>query len=270
MKIEYLGKKEAEYFIKKYHYSKIMPRINKYYLGFYEKKELVGVVTLGYGTQPLQTIKKIFYKHNVLSKDYLEIGKMCFIPRMNDTKSFGSQVISMLVKWLKINLPEVSFLYTLADGIMGKVGYVYQASNFYYIGQFSTSVYMDRKTKEKIHPRSAKKLCEENAIYENKNKIFWLTHSFCEYKGIDKISGLMFRYVYPLSKKAKKMLYEYDEYINNKYPKENALVYKKRVLSGSFIKIDKPDFDMSVREHNHQKEDSNIKQYNIFDFMGEE
>ena len=114
-----------------------MPRINKYYLGFYEKKELLGVITLGYGTQPLQTIKKIFYKHNVLSKDYLEIGKMCFIPRMNDTKSFGSQVISMLVKWLKINLPEVSFLYTLADGIMGKVGYVYQASNFYYIGQFS-------------------------------------------------------------------------------------------------------------------------------------
>ena len=79
----------------------------------------------------------------------------------------------------------------------------------------------------------------------------------------------MFRYVYPLSKKAKKMLYEYDEYINNKYPKENDLVFKKRVLSGSFIKIDKPDFDMSVREHNHQKEDSNIKQYNIFDFMEE-
>jgi hypothetical protein len=26
---------------------------------------------------------------------------------------------------------------------------------------------------------------------------------------------------------------------------------------------------MSVREHNHQKEDSNIKQYNIFDFMEE-
>ena len=267
MKIEYLGKQEAEYFIKKYHYSKIMPRITKYYLGFYKNKELVGVVTLGYGTQPLQTIKKIFYKHEMISKDYLEIGKMCFIPQMNDTKSFGSQVMSMLVKWLKINLSEVLFLYTLADGIMGKVGYVYQASNFYYIGQFTTSVYMDRKTNEKIHPRSAKKLCEENALYENKKKIFWLTHNFCEYKGIDKINGLMFRYIYPLSKNAKKILYEYGEYLNKKNPKGNNLKFTKRISNNNFIEIDKPEFDMDIREHNYQKEDSNVKQFNIFDFI---
>ena len=61
------------------------------------------MVTLGWGTQPLQTIKKIFNEENVKTTDYLEIGKMCFLPEMNDTKCFGSIVVSKLVKWMKEN-----------------------------------------------------------------------------------------------------------------------------------------------------------------------
>jgi len=53
-------------------------------------------------------------------------------------------------------------LYTLADGIVGRIGYVYQASNFLYGGFFWTDVYMGADG-EKIHPRSARNLCKENA-----------------------------------------------------------------------------------------------------------
>ena len=70
-------------------------------------------------------------------------------------EAFGSLVISALVKWLRENT-DFLFLYTLADGIMGKCGYVYQASNFRYCGSFTTSVYRDSVTGEKIHPRSAR------------------------------------------------------------------------------------------------------------------
>ena len=189
---------------KKHHYSKIIPRITKEYIAAYENNRVVACMTLGYGTQPLGTIKKIFPKENLKTKDYLEIGKMAFENSLNNG-NYGSRFMSAVVKWIKRNLPEVMFLYTMADGIMGKCGYVYQASSFYYIGSFKTSVYMDKLTGEKIHPRSAKVLCNnENAVFENKSKISWLTHKFCEYKGIDKINGLMFRYIIPLNSKGKK------------------------------------------------------------------
>jgi hypothetical protein len=253
MEIKSLDIQSATEFVKKYHYSKIMPRLNKYHLGFFEDNILKGVVMLGYGTQPLGTIRKIFHKHELITKDYIEIGKMCFMPDMNDNKSFGSQVISKLVKYVKKNMPEIRFLYTLADGIMGKVGYVYQASSFTYIGSFWTSVYMDNKTKEKIHPRSAKQLCIENAKFEKKEKIFWLTQSFCDHKGISKIDGLMFRYMLPLTDEAKKIMKAYPEYQSLKNPKGDSLKFKKRVGAKQFVSIGQPEFNMNVFNHNYQK-----------------
>ena len=252
MYIKEVDSVDAIEFIQKYHYSKILPRITKKYLGFFIENDLCGVVTLGWGTQPLQTIKKIFYNDNVTATDYLEIGKMCFDPRFNSTSSFGSIVISMLVKWMKLNT-DCKFLYTLADVIMGKCGYVYQASNFIYIGKFKTSVYMNTKTGEKIHPRSAKTLLAENAIYDGVNKRFWLTDNFCKYKEIEKINGLMFRYIYPLNRDAKDILKRYEEYSGLKRPKDDDLVFEKRTSSGKYGTITQPNFNMNVFDYNYQK-----------------
>lgn len=210
------------------------------------------MVTLGWGTQPLQTIKKIFNEENVKTTDYLEIGKMCFLPEMNDTKCFGSIVVSKLVKWMKENT-DCMFLYTLADGIMGKCGYVYQASNFAYIGSFKTSVYMDRTTGEKIHPRSAKELLKENARFSGKEKVFWLTQDFCEYKSIDKINGKMFRYIYPLNKDGKKMLNKLLGDNKPQNPKDEDLIFEKRISSGKYEKISQPQFNMNCFQYNYQK-----------------
>lgn len=135
-------------FIRAYHYSKVLPRLKRYFLGVYEAGILSGVVALSWGTQPLQTIRKIFPRHNLLTADYLEIGKMCFLPQQNGNGYFGSLALSALVKWMRVNT-SCLFLYTLADGIEGKCGYVYQAANFHYLGSFTTSVYRDAFTGEK-------------------------------------------------------------------------------------------------------------------------
>lgn len=251
IEIKKIDKDKAIEFVHLYHYSKIMPRLTKYYLGLFENKELIGVVTLGWGVQPLGTIRKLFYNHELVTNDYIEIGKMCFHPSKNKG-NFGSQSTAMLVKWVKENT-DCLFLYTMADGIMGKTGIVYQASNFRYIGKFTTSVYMDTKTGEKIHPRSAKKLLKENEEYEGKEKVFWLSHAFCEYKGIDKINGLMFRYIYSLSRKAKAILRSYKEYDELSNPKDKDLVFTRRVKLGKFEEIDMPEFNMNVFNYNYQK-----------------
>ena len=253
--IEEMDKASAIEFIQRYHYSKILPRLTKLYLGVYElmggERRFIGVISLGWGTQPLQTIKAIFPSEDVSTKSYYEIGKMCFIPEVNSS-NYGSMILSKLVKYCRENL-EIDFLYTLADGIMGKCGYVYQASNFVYLGSFKTSVYLDRVTGEKIHPRSAKKLCMENAEYEGREKVYWLTHGFCEYKGIDKINGLMFRYIYPLTKRGRKMVSKAVAGRNRKNPKSCDLIFTRRVAKGKFVEIDRPDFNMDVFNHNYQK-----------------
>lgn len=252
LELKQIDKYTATDFVQKYHYSKILPRITKHYIGVYDGDRLVGAITLGWGTQPLQTIKKIFYKHDVTSKDYLEIGKMCFLPEFNGDKRFGSTVLKLLVKWCKENT-DCLFLYTLADGIMGKCGYVYQASNFTYIGKFKTSVYLDKNTGEKIHPRSCKELLKENAEFEGVKKVFWLTDDFCKARNIDKINGLMYRYIYPLNRKGWHILREYDEYLHNPNPKDDSLVFERRVSKGKFERIEKPTFNMNVFIYNYQK-----------------
>ena len=57
--VQRIDPETAVLFIRRYHYSKVLPRLNKHYLGFYEGGELSGVVLLSWGTQPLQTIRKI-------------------------------------------------------------------------------------------------------------------------------------------------------------------------------------------------------------------
>ncbi|UDN61690.1 hypothetical protein [Clostridioides sp. ES-W-0016-02] len=236
LRIKKIPKKAVINFIRTYHYSKVIPRLCRYFLGVYEEDILLGVIELGWGTQPLQTIRKIFPCNELFTENYLEIGKMCFLPEMNYNQYFGSRTLSLLIRWLRKNTGYL-FLYTLADGIEGKCGYVYQASNFYYCGYFKTSVYRDKETGEKIHPRSARKLLEENAHYDGVKKRYWFTHCFCEYKGIEKINGLMFRYIYLLTKEADVILKYYKNYVRHRYPKDKNLLFERRIDNRKYEKI---------------------------------
>ena len=62
------------------------------------------------------TIKKMF--PTLTTQDYYEIGKMCMddaMPRNSET-----QMMSATIRWMKQNTPSVKYLYTWADGIVGK------------------------------------------------------------------------------------------------------------------------------------------------------
>ena len=148
--------------IQKYHYSNTLPKLNKYFLGFYENDVLQGVITLGWGTRPLHTIKKIF--PTLGTQDYLEIGRMCMTDEME--RGSESQMIKACIKWLKRNHKEIKVLFTWADGMLGKCGYVYQASNFMYIGYSDTDIYI--KDGYKIHPRQTRALFKRD---ENDTRI---------------------------------------------------------------------------------------------------
>lgn len=254
--IKEIDKGVAIDFIQERHYSKVLPRLTKHWLGCFLDGELVGVVTLGWGTQPLQTIKKLF--PTLVSEDYYEIGKMCMDDKM--PRNSESQMLASVVRWMKKNLPEKKFLYTWADGIVGKVGYVYQASNFYY-GQFIwTDIYIS-PTGEKIHPRSSKSLLKENAEFLGKEKLFWMTPDFMKLKGIRRIRGKQFRYIYPLNKEGKKVLLKNSTVTWDKsYPKEKDLLWKEQVDKGKYVVLNnKPEMDLSVVEVNEKNVNAHKK-----------
>ena len=273
--IEEVSRAYATEFVQSLHYSKIMPKLTKHFLGCYLEDELVGVLTLGWGTQPKATIAKLFNDKNFCrikfdgekyvsddldTKDYYEIGKMCMKEEM--PKNSESQMISAVVRWMKVNCPEKQYLYTWADGIMGKPGYVYQAANFLYGGFIWTQIYISAEG-EKIHPRSSRRLCDENVKFKLERepdffvgkkgeRIYWLTQDFLDHKGISKIHGKQFRYILPLNKKARKLLKKSKVEWSLNYPKNDDLVWDKSTTNGR-ERLDKmPYIDGDVTEYNNK------------------
>ena len=234
--------------IKKYHYSNTLPKINKYFIGFYLDGNLVGVVTLGYGTRPKHTIKKLF--SSLDTKDYLEIGRMCMAEEM--PKNSESQMLSQLIKWLKINLPNLKVLFTWADGMLGKVGYVYQASNFIYAGYSCGEMYI--KDGVKIHVRQMKSILLPDGVKDSRITIRPTIEQMRKYN-IYHYKGKQYRYFYLLcDKKVKKQLIKsclVD--LNQKRPKDNDLSWRvKNFITGKWENTTKPtyltDIDQSTKD----------------------
>lgn len=134
--IKEISKEDALKMIQKYHYSNTLPKINKYFLGFFLDKELVGVVTLGWGTRPRHTIQRIF--PSLGTKDYLEIGRMCMTEEM--PRNSESQMLSQLVKWIRKNIPELKIANLLDVEVIGTGAVLRTAVIFFYLSNEGVSM----------------------------------------------------------------------------------------------------------------------------------
>jgi len=237
--------------VKTYHYSNILPRLNKHFVGFYLEDKLVGVVTLGWGTRPLHTIKKIF--PSLETKDYFEIGRMCMIEEME--RNSESQMLSQLEKWIKISFPEIKVLFTWADGMVGKVGYVYQASNFLYAGFIWTDMYL--KDGIKIHPRQTKQFFSNGK--DDKRLSARPTKEQMNELDIQHYKGKQFKYLrFLCGRKSERILRkECLELLTINYPKEKDLLWKVQIYNGKWIESEKPpyktDMDTLTRDMTNLK-----------------
>lgn len=221
--IKLIDKEVALDMIKKYHYSNTLPKLNKYFVGFFLQGKLVGVVTLGWGTRPKHTIQKLF--PDLDTKDYFEIGRMCMTDEM--PRNSESQMLSQLMNWIKLNIPEIKVIFTWADGMLGKCGYVYQASNFMYAGKIVTDIYLKDGTK--IHPRQTRVLF---GLENDKRKTVRPTKEQMKRFDIQHFRGNQYKYVYFVcNKKLRKQLIKNCSYkLNYEYPKDNDLEWQKKDL----------------------------------------
>lgn len=219
-----MSKETAVELIAEYHYSKSLPRLTTHYLGGYINDKLIGVITCGWGVRPLHTIRKLF--PSLITKDYFEIGKMCCIEEA--PKNTESQFLSAVIRWLKDNEPTVKVLFTWADGLMSKCGYVYSAANFVYGGYIWSDTYVTNEG-EKVHPRSTGSLTPKgNSKCGRRPSI-----EFLKTNGWQHYRGKQFRYCYFLCNRVekKKLLKESTVEWSKNYPKQGDLEWRKQDLN---------------------------------------
>lgn len=221
---------EARVFVKEHHYSEVMPRITRICLGGYTGggERLLAVATLGFGTRPRHTIQKLFPSLN--TDDYLELGKLCLSDELPPNSE--SWFLSQVVRHLKQNHPSIKLLFSWADGIIGKPGYVYQASNFFYGGFIWTEMYLDADG-NRCHVRSV----------QGDPRLPWSvgvmrTRAYDEVikLGYQKYFGLQFRYLFPLCSKREwaTLLAESPYHWRQKdYPKNADCVWKRQTGKGT-------------------------------------
>lgn len=240
--VKEISKDDALKMIQTYHYSNTLPKLNKYFVGFYLDDRLVGVVTLGWGTRPLHTIKRIF--PSLDTKDYFEIGRMCMTEDM--PRNSESQMLSHLVKWIKINCPEIKILFTWADGMLGKVGYVYQASNFIYAGYSGGEMYMQNGVK--IHVRQMKSILLPKGVKDDRITVRPTLQQMKDFN-IQHFKGKQYRYLMFLcdKKERKKLLKECLIDLSLPNPKDDDLRWTiKDLNSGKWVETTKPPYITDV------------------------
>tara|TARA_B110000503_G_scaffold141730_1_gene236115 strand:- start:1802 stop:2536 length:735 start_codon:yes stop_codon:yes gene_type:complete len=224
-----------------------MPKLTKHYLGAYQDDELVGILTLGWGTNPMGTIKKMFPE--LSTADYFEIGKMCMDEKM--PRNSESQMQSLTIQWMKKHTPSVKFLYTWADGIVGKPGYVYQAANFLYGGFIWSDVYVTAQG-EKVHfrtiQRKLKKIMDRQDLKYGPRP----SDAYMGEQGFSRIFGKQFRYIYPITKASRKLLKHSTMDWTIDYPKDKDLLWKvKKPGESEYIITDiLPYYDGTSVNHN--------------------
>lgn len=125
----------ANKIMKQYHYSHQGFLGSKLNLGIFNKEtnELVGA--LQWGRSAAHNIRLDRYVENDIGvNEYFELNRFCMAD--SEGKNSESQAISLGIKWIKQNRPEVRLLVSYAGRKEGNYGYIYQATNWEYLGYF--------------------------------------------------------------------------------------------------------------------------------------
>lgn len=118
--------KTARDMVKKYHYSGKVVANSQIHLGVFKEGMLVGVLQYGPPMNGNKTSDKI-----LKDVEMMELNRMVMID--SEPRNSESQAIAACNKWLKKNT-KIKYLLSFSDGKEGNVGYIYQATNWTYIG----------------------------------------------------------------------------------------------------------------------------------------
>jgi hypothetical protein len=150
-----------------------------------------GFLQLGYGIRP-------HIKETISS--YITVDNYCEFDRMwlsDDLPKYSeSQVISLLLSYLKQVYQKIKFVISYADSSVGNYGIIYKATSAISAGKVALDFYI-LPSGERIHPVS---------MYHRHKSRSWCLLSTL-YPGIKHIKeGFQYRYLYVLNRRLKKLV----------------------------------------------------------------
>ena len=133
--VDQINSSKANKFTEVYHYSGTGFKKAVVNLGIFRNSDklLVGVLQWGCSYQNDIRLDR-YVKDNISKNEYLELNR--FSMADSEGKNSESQGISLGIKWIKQNMPEVRLLVSYSGRKEGNYGYIYQATNWEYLGYF--------------------------------------------------------------------------------------------------------------------------------------
>ena len=215
---------KAREIVKKYHYSGKVVANSKLHLGVFNVAgELVGCLQFGPPMNGEKTAKKLCDDTRML-----ELNRM--VMRDEEPRNSESMAISLCIKYLK-KFTDFQWLLSFSDGKENNVGYIYQATNWQYLGymvsdsfykldgQYMHNVTVWHKYKEKHPDRDFK--TTDQILFDN-------------YNDVRKVTCKQHVYVFPLNKRCKFL------FPTKPYPKleTETPIIKERVLKDKGVVLD--------------------------------
>ena len=136
--VDLINSTKAYKFTSYYHYSGVGFKKAKINQGIFRKTDNLLVGVLQWGVSAQEGIRLDRYVQEPITKnEYLELNR--FSMADSEGKNAESEAISLGIKWIKQNRPEIKLLVSYAGRKEGNYGYIYQATNWEYLGYFISS-----------------------------------------------------------------------------------------------------------------------------------
>jgi hypothetical protein len=131
-----IAKEVADDLVRHGHYSRSVVWSSSEHFGVYVDEELIGVIQYGPGMNPASGSRVVA---GTTPGNWLELNRMW----LADVKppNCASRAIAYSLRLLRHSRPNIEWIQTFADERCGKLGAVYQAASFLYLGCHSSTFY---------------------------------------------------------------------------------------------------------------------------------
>lgn len=191
LKIDWASYEAAKYACENWHYSRCTPKFKQIWLGVWENKKFIGVISFGRSSTP--------YLGDSYGLETTECAELTRIA-LAEHKTPVSKILAIAVRMAKKQSPKMRLFVSLADPGQNHVGGVYQAAGWVYVGRSSAMTQYFFRGKWR-NDSSLKRLLKCNPSLKN---------------GLQKrnIEG-KYKYLMPLDEEMRKLL----EPLKKPYPK---------------------------------------------------
>ena len=207
--VKVIPSKIANEFVKKHHYSGKVVQNSSLHFGCFLNNVLHGVMSFG---PSLDKSKVIGLVKNTNWNEFIELNRMAFDDYL--PKNSESRCISIAMKLLRKNAPQIKWVISFADGMQCGDGTIYRASGFKLTGFSSGSMWklpeeLAKLNKGEIaHRMKIQDKCSAISRYvlgKTNGKNLTMNNYVKKFGG-ELLNGYMLRYIYFIDKSKEKDL----------------------------------------------------------------